>query len=61
MMYFITYVTYGNSRHNLSINIHETRESAEREVKQLKACGHTYVKIRTDLYDEYLDKYGPIA
>jgi len=61
MMYFITYVTYGNNKKNISINIHDNIHDAEREAQQLKACGHKHIRIRTDLYNEYMSRYKEIA
>ena len=46
-IYIITYVAYGDRSKTLQVfnNFFSTRKSAEETAKQLRASGHTAVKI----------------
>lgn len=46
-IYIIQYVAYGDRSKTLQVfsNFFNTRKSAEETAKQLRACGHTAVKI----------------
>lgn len=61
MKYYISYVPYGGSKRTISINVHDNIWKAKREAKQLEACGHTYIEIRTDLSEQYEKIYNDIA
>lgn len=46
-IYIIQYVAYGDRSKTVQVfnNFFATRKSAEETAKQLRACGHTAVKI----------------
>lgn len=46
-IYIITYVAYGDRTKTVQVfnNFFSTRKSADEVAKQLRACGHTAVKI----------------
>ena len=46
-IYIITYVAYGDRTKTVQVfnNFFSTRKSAEETAKQLRACGHSTVKI----------------
>lgn len=46
-IYIITYIAYGDREKTTQVfnNFFCTRKSAEETAKQLRACGHTAVKI----------------
>lgn len=46
-IYIITYIAYGDREKTTQVfnNFFATRKSADEVAKQLRACGHTAVKI----------------
>ena len=48
--YVVTFCTYGTRIFQVSCNAFLLKKDAEQEAKELRACGHTQVKItRVDL------------
>ena len=43
--YIVTFATYGSGTPNVSLNSFKLRKNAEQEAKELRACGHTSVKV----------------
>lgn len=44
-LYIISFKTFGTELFQISVNVFSKRKDAEKEVKQLRACGHTKVTI----------------
>lgn len=44
-IYIVTFATYGSGTPNVSDRSFMLRKDAEREAKELRACGHTAVKV----------------
>ena len=44
-IYIVTFATYGSGTPNVSLNSFALRKDAEHEAKELRACGHTAVKV----------------